>query len=249
MNWTPRSTTWKHIEDLCRWTRSGKDLDVLKALNNLPPSRPKIIDALDLYDAATERQRQIYKESCRIAIRSNPTYAATPPGGPETAHYADGYCEEMARFAVGQNESGFVKGLWTEIMNQWWMYSAPSNGGPYNPYLNNAWPGWPEGSFRYTWHLRLQQQDEPLPYRWDRCVPGHLPGSAYTDLNQWSDGRHLWGTPQDVWLLVPRGFTLRLYLEWIENAVNISHCGARMWGFTMPATSQAALRMAHEGWQ
>jgi len=247
--WQPRSKTWTKAP-VTRWKPGGRnDASIRQALDHLGQPRPRTQSEYDNYDAASERNRQIYQESTRICKSFVPVSYGMQPGGPEYLHFINGNCYEFARFHAGSGESGFVKGIQTTLQNQlmnW--YGTSAGGSPFDPYAVNI-DRWNQPMCpRFTWYLRLFQQDEPLDINWHKCGHTDLPGSALPEANQWSDGRHVWGSPANVWWLVPRGFYLRLFFGVVDGAENIYQCGARLWGYTQPANSEAALFNAQKGW-
>ena len=174
-----------------------------------------------------------------IKYQDDASYYPDPYTGPNVIRSGTAY--ELARFVAGHREVGIVRGVW-----QYAMFAGSSGyittASPYDP----CWQDYlttPPIDMR--WHLMLSQN--PRSDYWVGSSSS-TPGSPHIDMPYMKKIRFPWGCPPSMFLLVPSGFTLRLFVDILSVGEQPDRVGGRIWGYTQPEHTQTAIQNVRHGW-
>jgi hypothetical protein len=166
--------------------------------------------------------------------------------------FANQTAVELARITAGRGRIGVVTRLW-----QWAETDSPEVsyaagcGSHFDPCAL-----WRYGiTVRY--HLRLYQCNESNPGQWWRGDDDAIPGFPYPGLPILDDLTYPWGSPDDMYIVVDEGMSLRLFAELVDikkdptgpilmatqPLANLSGVGGKLSGYTLPASTHEALRI------
>lgn len=218
----------------CYWWEPRRPREIVCDKLDMLPETVIYPAEFDFADPALDTAAQTYEENCNFI-----------PVSP-----AVGFAQELARFIVPDGKSGFVKGLWTwhEVGPRDpvipWIPPGDNRSGnlAIDPYILQR------AGVEVRWHLRMFQGTPPAAL-WNgdfRDIPGYGFGHG---ISSWTAARFIWGTPAfDPFLLVPKGFTVRLFVEWVRDVEPITVVGGRLWGFTQ-TQGRPAIWNARHAWQ
>jgi hypothetical protein len=200
-----------------------------EALEIMPVPRPHAID-VQTQDPARDTAAQRYQEHI---------------SGIE-APFANLTAYECARFHVPENSLGVIRTIWTwaEAVDTVPITPARQCGTPYDP------AALARVGIELNWALQLFQSYEyQLGPLWTGPIL-QIPGTPHPDLPFWPALTRAWGTPDaGPFLLVPGGFTLRLFLSVLNGARDLRLIVGKIWGYTQPARNLDVVQNARHGWQ
>ena len=224
--WYPPHETWRPPAEAWKpWRPPAIDLQMLRTVRNvqLPRRRPEG----QLYDPARDTRAQKFYEDAAVFEWPFP-----PP--------IDAI--ELLRFpAIGK--IGVVKGMWTWAELE---QGPPPGGQPIAPGTRFDPFHMRRNGIELVWHLRLTQRGNyPIGPLWTGPV-AELPGFPFYDLPYFHQGQYLWGTPNPIFLLIPRDMTLRLFAH-SPNREGLT-IGAKFWGYRNVVNMPTSGHNTRHGW-
>jgi hypothetical protein len=214
------------------WKRPAVCPRVIAAADMLDPSPTLTIQPIEpqWLDPGRDTVKQFYQDN---------GFVHTDEFSPQTAY-------EIARFYVGFDQVGIVKycGTYLEILDE--PAGTPVELEPLDPFTLQFNGVEAEFFLRLDYGVRELLSPDPFVGHYQNA-----PGYGFPRLSRWTDYRFAWNwTGNDVYWIVPRRHTLRLYLV-IQNAPGsrlVSKALGRLMGYTQPFANLSAIRNVERGW-
>lgn len=159
---------------------------------------------------------------------------------------------ELARITAGRGRIAVVTRLWqwAEVDSVDSAYAAGC-GSHFDPCA--LW----RYNVAVRFHLRLYQCGDSNPGQWWQGNDGAIPGYPYPGLPILDDLTYPWGSPDDLYIVVDEGMSLRLFAEFVDIKMdpnrpvlmatqplaNLGGIGGKLSGHTLPASTDEALRI------